>query len=137
MCAGAQNVSPAEGRRVSPADAAAFLRAKHERIVAANRQRWEQARADAGRIIAHIAAQYHPRRIYQWGSVLRPERFNEMSDIDIAVEGIDSAERWFALYGDAMKMTDFPLDLVQFERIEREYRAYIIEHGKVMYERDG
>jgi hypothetical protein len=27
---------------------------------------------------------YHPVRIYQWGSLLRPERFQEISDIDIA-----------------------------------------------------
>lgn len=127
----------ATSRSFNPAAAAAFFKAKWARKREAYQRLYEQARADAERIIAHIAAVYKPRRIYQWGSLLRPERFNEMSDIDIAVEGIKTAEEWFALYGDAMRMTNFPLDLVQFERMEPEYRAYIQEHGKVVYERNG
>jgi len=126
-----------KGGTVSPAETAAFFQAKWVRKRETNRRLYEKARADAERIIAHIAGAYEPRRIWQWGSLLRPEHFNEMSDIDIAVEGIASAERWFALYGDAMRMTEFRLDLVQMERIEPEYRAAIMEHGRVAYERDG
>lgn len=127
----------ATSRSFDPAAAAAFFKAKWARRREACQRLYEQARADAERIIAHIAATYRPQRIYQWGSLLRPERFNEMSDIDIAVEGIKTAQEWFALYGEAMEMTKFSLDLVQFERMEPEYRAYILEHGKVVYERDG
>jgi predicted nucleotidyltransferase len=96
---------------------------------------WEQACADADRIIAHLVAAYHPRRVYQWGSVLHPERFTALSDIDIAVEGIGSAERWFALYGEVMRMTSFPLDLLELEHVEPAYRAHIMQHGRIVHER--
>jgi len=102
-----------------------------ERIAALYRK----ASDDAGRIIRLIAEKYRPGRMYQWGSLLNPSSFAEYSDIDIAVEGIESAEDFFALYGDAMKLTDFPLDIVQMEKIEPEFAQIIRTRGRVVYER--
>jgi predicted nucleotidyltransferase len=82
-----------------------------------------------------IASEYRPRRIYQWGSLLHPERFNENSDIDLAVEGIIDAETFFKLLGDAMKLTSFPLDIIQIEKIEAEFAETIRLSGKIVYER--
>jgi len=96
-----------------------------------------QAASDASDIVALIARQYQPRRIYQWGSLLRTGSFKPYSDIDIAIEGITDAQRFFALLGDAQKLTRFPLDIVQLEKIVPEYADDIRRHGKLVYEEAG
>lgn len=95
-----------------------------------------QAAADAKAIIEMITRQYHPRRVFQWGSLLRPGGFKPYSDIDIAVEGVIDAERFFALLGDAQALSRFPLDIVQLEKIAPEYADDIRRHGKMAYERE-
>jgi len=62
------------------------------------------------------------------------QAFDENSDIDIAIEGIIDAEKYFALLGDAMSLTRFPLDIVQLERIEPEFAEIILSKGKLIYE---
>lgn len=98
-------------------------------------ERFNAASLDAGVIVQAILSKYKPQRIYQWGSLLHPERFNENSDIDLAVEGITDAETFFSLLGDAMKLTRFSLDIVQIEKIEVEFALSIRQSGKVVYER--
>ncbi len=82
-----------------------------------------------------IIKKYNPKRIYQWGSLLHPEQFSEISDIDIAVEGIGSAETFFKLFGEADAMTKAPLDLVELEKVEPVHRESIIRKGRLIYER--
>ncbi len=100
----------------------------------ARRKRFEAASGDFARIVEMIIDRYSPRRIVQWGSLLHPDQFDESSDIDIAVEGITEADRYFALLGDAMSMTRFKLDIVQLEKIEPEFAELIRLKGKVVYE---
>jgi predicted nucleotidyltransferase len=119
-------------------DTAAAARKLRERESRRRQQRRElhrQAAGDADAIIRFIRDKYNPRRIYQWGSVLHPERFDENSDIDIAVEGLRSAEEFFALYGDVMNMTEFSLDLVELEKVEPVHRDSIRKRGKIAYDR--
>lgn len=78
---------------------------------------------------------YRPTRILQWGSVINPGLFREYSDIDIAVEGITDAETFFALVAHAEDMTEFPVDIVQLERIEPEFRELLLKKGRIVYER--
>ncbi len=92
------------------------------------------AQADAKAIIAMIVREFSPRRIYQWGSLLRPGAFKPYSDIDIAVEGVIDPERFFALLGRAQALTRFPLDVVQIEKIAPEYADDIRGHGRLVYE---
>jgi len=99
------------------------------------RELHRRAQADAERIVSFLAKEYRPTRILQWGSVIHPELFREYSDIDIAVEGIVDAASFFSLLADAENMTDFPLDIVQLERIEPEFRTLLLEKGRVVYER--
>ena len=94
----------------------------------------ERAAADVEAIIAMIVAKYAPRRIYQWGSLLRADAFKPYSDVDIAVEGIVEAERFFALLEDVQRLTAFPVDLVQMEKIAPEYAEDIRRNGKLLYE---
>ena len=117
--------------------AARFQRERAARIAAARRRRWEAAEADARRIVEMIVDRYRPAAVYQWGSVLRPDRFTELSDIDIAVKGVLDVRQFSALLGDAETMTDFPIDIVQVERIEPEFRDLIVTYGRCMHEREG
>ena len=100
----------------------------------ARRKRFEAASGDFARIVEMIIDRYSPRRIVQWGSLLHPDQFDESSDIDIAVEGITDADRYFALLGDAMALTRFRVDIVQLEKIEPEFAELIRLKGKVLYE---
>ncbi len=100
-------------------------------------ERYNQARRDYQKIIDFIIERYNPKRIYQWGSLLNRENFTEMSDIDIALEGITSAEQMFDIYGAIMNMTDFSIDLIQIEKIEPEFAELIKAKGKIVYERNG
>jgi predicted nucleotidyltransferase len=93
-----------------------------------------QAIVDTQAIIHLITKEYRPTRIYQWGSVLRPGGFRLYSDIDIAVEGITDAQTFFRILETSQKMTQFPLDLVQIEKIAPEYAEDIRRNGKVLYE---
>ena len=105
--------------------------AQHDRNLA----RCCAAQQDFERIKARIIEKYRPVRIWQWGSLLDPHRFDETSDIDLAVEGVTDATTWFALLGDAMMLTRFSLDVVQLERMEPEFAATIREKGRIVYER--
>ncbi len=96
---------------------------------------WARAESDSRAIIEMIVREYRPTRVYQWGSLLRPERFRDYSDIDVAVEGIADAEMFFRMLGAAQAMTEFDLDLVQIEKVAPEYAEDIRKHGKIAYER--
>ena len=81
-----------------------------------------------------IIEHHSPVRIYQWGSVIEPAHFAEYSDIDIAVEGLRGAEEYFALIGQAEKLTRFPLDIVELEHIEPEFARLIRSQGRLRHE---
>ena len=112
-----------------------FLRRRDETRRAALRRRLSTARRDFDRIVKLTVEWYHPERIYQWGSLLDQRTFAEWSDIDIAVEGITSAEQFLALYKEASELTGFELDLVQLEKAYPAYAASIRERGRLVYER--
>ncbi len=114
--------------------AAAFLKDKAESEKERDRKLFLQAEKDAELIIEMIK-EYQPERIYQWGSLLQMDQFDINSDIDIAVEGMDSAEKFFELYGRAVAITDFSLDLVELEKINDVHRKSIRETGRLVYEK--
>jgi predicted nucleotidyltransferase len=108
---------------------------RYEAELQRNCQLFYDATRDCATIVRLLEQKYHPYKIYQWGSLLNPARFNEHSDIDLAIEGITNAEIFFSLLGDAMKLTRFSLDIVQIEKIEPEFADSIRQSGKVVYER--
>lgn len=97
---------------------------------------YNEAISNFNQIIDIIIKKYNPERIYQWGSLLNEKDFSEISDIDIAVEGNFSAETFFSMYGDAMKIARFPVDLVELDKIEPEFREQILKYGKKIYDRN-
>lgn len=107
-----------------------FAQRKRRIRASRNRALWRKASRDADRIVETIVREFEPCGVYQWGSVLTPEAFDEHSDIDIAVEGLGSARRYFELLARVESMTGFPLDLVEMEHIEPAYAALIRRHGR-------
>jgi predicted nucleotidyltransferase len=97
--------------------------------------RLEAARKDFEAVVAMIVASYDPARIYQWGSLLEERHFSEISDIDLAVEGITDPASLSAMRADAERLTAFPLDIVAIEHIHPAYAEHIRRRGRIVYER--
>ena len=105
-----------------------FLDQKQARIARTRHALWERAKADADCIVQMIHERYRPRRIIQWGSVLHPEQFTAVSDIDLAVEGIDAVS-FMRLCADAEELTVFPLDLVHLDVIDPHFKNILERKG--------
>ncbi len=116
--------------------ARAFQQKKREVRKQALDEKYQGACADFQRIVNMIIQKYKPQKIYQWGSLVRKENFSEISDIDIAVEGLNSAEEFFQLLADAGELTSFPLDIVELEHIHELQRDMIIQTGRLIYAKD-
>jgi len=112
-----------------------FLRRKETQRRDRLDSRYVQACEDFEKMVSLIIEKYNPKRIYQWGSLLNPEQFSEISDIDIAVEGIESYEEFSRMYGDIEPMSSLPVDLVELEKIHPLHAESIRERGKLVYER--
>jgi predicted nucleotidyltransferase len=74
---------------VDPRDTRRFFEEKAQRRARMLDERFASVSADAPAIVAMLAKYYKPLRIWRWGSLLDRERFSEISDTDIAVEGIE------------------------------------------------
>ena len=120
---------------VAPKDTRRFFEERERRRSAALALRFEAAWKDARAIIGMLVKEYAPLRIWQWGSLLDQKHFSEISDIDIAVEGISDTQTFFELYGRALALTSFPLDLVDLARIEPAHADSIRNRGRLVYER--
>ena len=119
---------------VDSAAAARWLVDRQARRHEALRRRLQSAQKDAARIIATIATECRPRRIYQWGSLVHTERFSEISDIDIAVEGMNCDEHLLAtIWSRADEMTDLHVDLVVMERLDPGRADLIRRFGTVAW----
>jgi len=113
-----------------------YLREKNHKERIHRQDLFKRAVKDFAGMVDHIKKNYGNITIYQWGSLLHPEDFDENSDIDIAVAGINSSEIFFKLYGELLKMTDFPLDFVEFDRIDIIHQKSIKEKGRLVYGKD-
>lgn len=111
----------------------AFLADKEQARQRVLDERFEQMTSDCRKIVDHISRSHRVRRIYQWGSLLDRSRFSEISDIDIALEGIEDYQEFSSILGEAEKMTDFPLDLVELERVGVENARFIRETGRMVH----
>lgn len=97
---------------------------------------FDKASADCASIIKMIIKRFNPVRIYQWGSLLDKNMFTDYSDIDIALEGIGSIEDIIELERIAESMTEFPLDIVELEKIPPVHADSIRSKGMLAYERN-
>ena len=113
----------------------AFLADKERRRRLAVDERYARATRDARAIVSEIVAQVNPRRIYQWGSLLDRERFTEISDLDIAVEGLNGPAEFFRILGIAMTGTALPVDIVELEKVPADVAERIRRRGMLVHER--
>lgn len=113
----------------------AYLRNKEDKRQKELHTRWIAARNDFEKIISAIIKEHNPDRIYQWGSLLDFSRFSEISDIDIALEGLSGPEEYFAILGTAMQLTGFPLDIIELDKLDPDTASHIKAQGKLIYER--
>jgi predicted nucleotidyltransferase len=121
---------------VDPRQALGFLRSRESTRQRALDKRHATAVADFDRIARLIAERYSVRRIWQWGSLLDRARFSEMSDIDIALEGVAGPREFFAILGLAMEQTDLSVDVIELERVSPEVADRIRTKGRLVYEHD-
>jgi predicted nucleotidyltransferase len=119
------------------AAAAETFVARHEKTREHRRRLHERACTDFARIVDMAIREFQPRRILQWGSLLELDDFDENSDIDMAVEGLVDARKFLDLLGKAIDMTDFPVDLVEWEKLDQDSRESIQRRARVVYERQG
>ena len=115
--------------------ARAFLADREDRRRERLDERYAQATRDARAIVTEIAAQVNPRRIYQWGSLLDRKRFSEISDLDIAVEGLNGPAEFFRVLGIAMNATVLPVDVVELEKLPADVAERIRTRGALVHER--
>ena len=113
----------------------AFLADKKQRRRARVDMRFAQATRDAQTIISEIVTQVNPRRIYQWGSLLDRKRFSEISDVEIAVEGLNGPREFFQVLGIAMNETALPVDVVELEKVPADVADRIRKRGVLVHER--
>lgn len=123
-----------EAMGVSGEDTARFLAARRERRARHLRELERRANEDARRIITFLIERYRPTRVYQWGSLLKPGEFREWSDIDIALEGLTDPLDGLRAADDAASMTDFPVDLVELDRIDPRHASTIREEGRLVHD---
>ena len=69
------------------------------------------------------------------GIPLESQAVSEISDIDIAVEGLSGPEEFFKTVGIAMDMTSFPVDVVEMETLPTGTAERIRMRGRIVYER--
>ena len=115
--------------------ARAFQAQKERRRCSRIDARFARAKRDADAIVAAIVDQVNPRRIHQWGSLLDRSRFSEISDIDIAVEGLRGPAEFFRTLGIAMEGTTLPVDVIELEKVRGDIAERIRANGAVVHER--
>ena len=113
-----------------------FLREREEKREAELTRLFEKAQRDFSKVVDLIKEKYRPKRIYTWGSLLDRKTFSKISDIDIAVEGLAGPMEGLHAKSDAEDLTDFPVDLVELERIHPLHAETIRKRGKLIYERE-
>jgi predicted nucleotidyltransferase len=96
--------------------------------------RYATAQEDLQRVIEVVRRYPEITRVRTWGSMLRPDRFTELSDVDVCVEGISSPQTWSRLERDLLDVVRLPLDLVRWETLMEPHRESIVARGKVVYE---
>lgn len=92
-----------------------------------------QARQEAQRVTDFLVERYNVQRVILFGSLTR-DRFDAESDIDLAVEGLPSAN-YFAILSEVNQMASRWVDLKLWQDLEPYFQSRVLETGEVLYER--
>lgn len=91
----------------------------------------EEARENLRRVVQVLTQQYGVRRIILFGSLTRG-RFIPGSDIDLAVEGLKSADFYEAMAA-VNRLTPLWVDLKPLEDLEPFFRKRVLRDGEVLF----
>lgn len=110
-------------------------RERAEREAARCCQLAARARAEAERMARMLVHQFQAKRVYLFGSLAQDGRFQERSDLDLAVEGI-APERFFKAWAAASRYSSIPVELVDLDEVGEPMRKMILEHGELLCDAD-
>lgn len=97
-----------------------------------NRRLREKAMKEARVLSRMLGEEFGASRVILFGSLLDPDRFDEDSDIDLAVEGLPPAT-FFSAFGRLMMESSFEVDLKPYEVLTVGVKKRVSQ-GKVLYE---
>lgn len=84
------------------------------------------------RLLPQFAEKYGFDRAFLFGSVAKPGRFYERSDVDIAVFGL-SDEKYFAFMGEFSQQLRRDVDVIQ---MEKHYLKDRIREPKIVWKKN-
>ena len=109
-----------------------YIKAWKKRIIEKQKERAhlrKKAYQDAHTLANILYTKYSATNVYLFGSLLEKERFNEKSDIDLAVEGLPGSI-FFEAVGELLLRTKFPLNLTPLKNCPKSLRKKIITTGE-------
>jgi predicted nucleotidyltransferase len=94
----------------------------------------QQARQEVQQIVNWLVQHYPIERVILFGSLAR-DRFVADSDIDLAVEGLPSAD-YFAILAQVNQPASRWVDLKLWEDLDPHFKNRVLETGEVVYARE-
>lgn len=109
-----------------------YIKAWEKRIIEKQKERAnlrKKAYQEAHVLANILYTKYSATNVYLFGSLLEKGRFNENSDIDLAVEGLPGSI-FFEAVGELLLRSKFPLNLIPLRNCPESLRKKIITTGE-------
>ena len=109
-----------------------YIKAWKKRIIEKQKEREhlrKRAYQEAQALANILYTKYSADNVYLFGSLLERQRFNENSDIDLAVEGLPGSI-FFEAVGGLLLHTRFPLNLILLKNCPESLREKIATTGE-------
>jgi predicted nucleotidyltransferase len=90
-----------------------------------------RARDEAKKVAQRLVREFDANRVYLFGSLAEGGRFQERSDVDLAVEGIPP-ERFFKAWAAVSHSSDVSIELVDLDEVGEPMRSLILEYGELL-----
>lgn len=103
--------------------------------VKAEEQKKRKAFNTAKEVAQILGERFGAKRVILYGSLARGKYFDRFSDIDLAVEKI--GDRFLSAYGYCKNLTEFDIELRDYDNMPAKFKKKIDKQGKVLYERRG
>jgi predicted nucleotidyltransferase len=84
--------------------------------------------------IIEIIAAFKVEKIVLFGSVTKAETFNEFSDIDIGLIGLDKKKDFFPIYSRLSERVPWKIDLVDLDD-DHTFKEMVLQKGELVYDR--
>jgi predicted nucleotidyltransferase len=108
---------------------AAQKRPARSHLAATGRQEHERLLDRARELAVALKEQFGVRRVILFGSLVDPDWFSPGSDVDLAVEGLATADFWNAWQLAEEMIADRPVDLIEIETAKESLRQAIQRYG--------